>query len=152
MTSGSNNFSIGGSYGTVNRPTNINIHADSEIRLSINGSQKAKITSTGLFVGDNQVLPYDLTLPISSSYTSSIGELVRLDPGAGAFELLLPSAAGHGGLGVTMKNVTTSSNAVTFNTDGSETIDGELSGTIEASHGTVTVISDDTNWMRFPPS
>lgn len=89
----------------------------------------------------------------TADYTAVIGELVRCDPSGGGFEVTLPTAVGNDGMGITIKNVTDSTNAIALNTTSGQTIDGAASGvvTIAEARGTLTVISDDANWMLFPP-
>ena len=90
--------------------------------------------------------------PKTANYDAHIDELIRVDPSGGAFAITLPTAVGMKNRGITVKNVTTSTNAVTFNTTSSQTIDGLASGadSLAEAWGHVTFISDGANWMRFP--
>lgn len=88
----------------------------------------------------------------TGAYSADIGELVKVDPSGGGFAVTLPTAVGYANQGITIKNVTNSTNAVTFNTTGGQTMDGAASGAdqIDTAYETVTFISDGSNWMRFP--
>jgi hypothetical protein len=92
--------------------------------------------------------------PKTGNYNAGIGDLVKVDPSGGGFAITLPTASGYDNQGITIKNVTNSTNAVTFNTTSGQTIDGMASGVdqIDTAYETVTFISDGTNWMRFPPA
>lgn len=97
-----------------------------------------------------KVFDYTVTSVKTGTYNANIGDLVRVDPSGGGFTVNLPSAAGLTGLGVTIKNVTNSTNTVTIDGDGSETIDGNTTTPLNTAYGSVTVVSDGSNWMRFP--
>ncbi len=90
----------------------------------------------------------------TSGYTAAIDELVRCNTTSGGFAVTLPTAVGNDGRGITIKKVVSHANAVTINTTSSQTIDGAASGSITITDvlGTITVISDGANWMRFPPA
>lgn len=95
---------------------------------------------------------YTVTATKTSAYTAAIDELVRVDPSGGAFTVTLPTASGNTGHAITIKNVTSSTTACTVDGNGSETIDGALTYALSVAYGTVTVVSDGTNWMAFPPA
>ena len=87
-----------------------------------------------------------------AAYDAVIDDLIRVDPTAGGFAITLPTAIGVKNRGITVKNVGTSANAVTFTTTAAQTIDALGSGadSIAVAWGHVTFISDNSNWMRFP--
>ena len=78
---------------------------------------------------------------------SGVGIVHRLDPTSGAQAGTLPTAAGLAGLTVIFKNVGASTNTITINANGAETIDGAGSATITSAYGTLRLMSDGTNWM-----
>ena len=49
---------------------------------------------------------------------------------------------------IIVKNVSSSTNEIQLDADGSETIDGDLTVSITAGRGRIHLISDGTNWMR----
>ena len=73
------------------------------------------------------------------------------DSVAAAFNFTLPTAAGNIGAQIIVKDHTGNSgtNAITFNTTGGETIDGNASGvvTMTSAYSIMTFTSDGTNWM-----
>lgn len=111
------------------------------------------VTAGTLTIGTKRVDPYNVNATAKTAdYTAALGDLVRCDPSAAGFTVTLPSAASNAGRGVTIKNVTTSTNAITIDTTGSETIDDAASYSLATSRGTATFVSDGTNWMAFPPA
>jgi len=95
---------------------------------------------------------YTLTGVKVGAYNAVIQDLVRCNPTGGAFAVTLPTAVGQDGKGITIKNVTSSVNAITVNTTGGQTMDALASGadSIATAYGTITYVSDGANWMRFP--
>lgn len=83
----------------------------------------------------------------TGAYTAAWGETVRADPSGGGFTVTLPTAAGNAGRRITVKNTTSSTNAITIDADGSETIDGAADATISTANGSLTFESDGTNVM-----
>jgi hypothetical protein len=75
---------------------------------------------------------------------------VRCDPSGGAFDVDLPTAVGATGRAVTVKNVTTSTTAITVDPNGAETVDGAAGYSMTTAYGSATFISDGANWMAFP--
>lgn len=92
---------------------------------------------------------FSVTTLKTTTYTAAIDEFVQVDPTGGAFAVTLPAvASGNKGHRVAVKNVTTSTTAVTVTAAGSDTIDGAATSVISSSKGKVQVVSDGTsNWM-----
>lgn len=107
-------------------------------------------TTAITLTGGTRILPYSITAVKTATYTAAIGELVRVDPSGGAFAVNLPTAVNNDNLGITIKNVANDATAVTITPDGSETVDGQATTDLALAYGVVTVISDGTNWLRFP--
>lgn len=76
------------------------------------------------------------------------GQLIKADATAGAFTVtLLPAATAGNGYEVTVKKIDSSSNAVTLDADGSETIDGGTDISLPNQFDVVKVRSDGTAWQ-----
>jgi hypothetical protein len=80
---------------------------------------------------------------VTAAYPATYDETVPCDPTGGGFTVTLPTAVGFAGRRVVVKNVTSSTNTITIGA----TIDGVASPTIAAAYGSMTVESDDANWM-----
>lgn len=102
----------------------------------------------------SQVTPVKTT----GGYTAVDGDVIPVDPTGGAFGVTLPliSSMSPGGT-VTVRNVTTSTNAVTMTASGSDTILHGTTGTTYAlatSKGYVTFMADPNTspdrWLTFP--
>lgn len=85
----------------------------------------------------------------TGAYTTSDEEYVPVDSSGGAFTVTLASADAEDGNEITVQDVAgaAQSNNVTVATEGSETIDGGSSYTLDVNYGSVTFISDGTNWF-----
>lgn len=94
---------------------------------------------------------YNPTATKTANYTASAGELVECDPSSAGFTVTLPAAEAAGaGARVAVKNVTTSTNAITIGKTGSDTVDGSATGSISSSKGSAVYISDGvSNWMKL---
>jgi hypothetical protein len=83
----------------------------------------------------------------TANYTAAPGDLVRCDPSGGAFAVTLPTVAGDDRM-IVIKNVTTSTNAITITPDGSDTIDLAASLVMDVGLQAIILIPDGvTNWM-----
>ncbi len=75
------------------------------------------------------------------------GTIYLVDATAGAITATLPAAAtAAAGFAVTIKKVDSSTNIVTIDGDGAETIDGATTLTVTAQYAAVTVVSDGSEW------
>jgi len=84
-----------------------------------------------------------------ATFTAAFGTLYRCNPSGGGFTVNLPTAVGKAGQGITVKNTTSSTNAITLDATGAELIDGLGTYALNTAYGKVTVISDGANWMAF---
>jgi hypothetical protein len=86
----------------------------------------------------------------TANFTAAANDLVPCDPSGGAFAVTLPAAASvSAGAEIVVKNVTTSTTAITIARTGSDTIDGGTSATMSNSKGVTYWISDGvSNWMK----
>lgn len=85
----------------------------------------------------------------SSNYTATIGELVRIDPSGGTFDVTLPPAGPTPGKIVTVKNSTSDVTAVTIKCFGAQTIDGSTTANLAGAYASITVVSDGNNWLTI---
>lgn len=85
----------------------------------------------------------------TTTATAAYGETVRCDPSGAGFTVNLPTAVGRAGRDndITIKNVTTSTNAITVDGDSGETIDGSATLSMTTARQSVTLRSDGANWM-----
>ena len=83
----------------------------------------------------------------ATTYNAGYFEYVRVNPTGGAFAVNLPTAVNRKNFVICVKNVTTSTNAVTLTPNGAETIDGALTKAITAGYGSCCLISDGANWL-----
>lgn len=78
----------------------------------------------------------------TANYTAAAGALVLVDPTGGAFAVTLPAASANSGKRIAVKNVGTSTTAVTVTRAGSDTIDGATTSAMTTSRGRLILISD----------
>lgn len=79
--------------------------------------------------------------------TSQKGSLFEVDASSASVSATLPTVADAGNnFEVTIKKVDSSSNAVTVDGNGSETIDGSTTQTLSNQYDAITVVSDGTEW------
>lgn len=87
----------------------------------------------------------------TASYTITIADatkIIAVDSTTGAATITLLAAAVAGdGFEVTVKKTDSSSNAVTIDGDGSETIDGSATYAITRQYEATSIRSDGTNWL-----
>lgn len=88
-----------------------------------------------------------------SPYAASSGEVIICDTSSGAIEVDLPTASGISGETITIRKDgagDTTTNLVTLDPNGSETIDGFSTIDLFARDGfaNITLMSDGTNWIR----
>lgn len=83
----------------------------------------------------------------TSAYTATASDDVILcDDTSASFTVTLPTAVGIIGKEYTFIKINSSSNEVTIDGDGSETINGNTTTTINTQYEKLTIISDGTNW------
>ena len=92
----------------------------------------------------------NLTVASISSATTASGtvDLYLCDTSGGAFTLTLPTASGITGKVYQIKYTDSGfANALTIDGDGSETIDGSTTTTLNTQGETLKIVSDGTNWQ-----
>jgi parallel beta-helix repeat protein len=85
----------------------------------------------------------------TANYTlTQTDEVILADASSGAFTLTLPSAASVGaGQEYTIKKIDGSTNAITIDPNGTETIDGAATYSLASQWKYVTIVSDGANWV-----
>jgi len=84
----------------------------------------------------------------SSNYTVLTTDNVILsDTSGGAFTITLYTASGNAGKVVYVKKTTSDFNAITVDGNGTETIDGATTTTVDTIGETLYLVSDGTNWQ-----
>jgi hypothetical protein len=87
---------------------------------------------------------------LSGATTLLTGDSVyrhKADASAGAFSVTLPTALGNAGLEFTVKRANSGANIVTVTTSLSQSIDGASTYLLDMQWESVTVSSDNVNWM-----
>ena len=88
------------------------------------------------------------TVPKTGAYTATTGDDVILcDSSGGIFTITLYTAVGNDGRTITIKKIDSSANAVTVDGDGTETIDGALTKTLNYQYSAMKLISNGTSWF-----
>lgn len=118
------------------------------------GTAKAGVTAagTGYFTGIQTAGRFvgKRTQVILPSYTITADDyIVEVNYTSGGVTLYLPSAVGIEGQIYTIKDAggTAAANPITVTPDGSETIDGNSTGSVTADYGTLTIYSNGANWL-----
>jgi len=83
----------------------------------------------------------------TADYTAASGDDVILCDATNPFTVTLPTAVGVVGEVYHIKKIDSTINNVTIEANGSETIDGELTKTINTQWNSVQLVSDGSNWM-----
>lgn len=141
--------------GTINLPNNINSRFLIE-NLSVGSTVTAPNVNT-LTNGSNADAlhthaiggggAYNTTSTKTSLYTAVLQDLVVCDPTSSGFTVLLPTAVGQINKSIIIKNNSASTNTITVDAFGSETIDGSLTVNISIAYQSITFVSNDSNWM-----
>ena len=83
----------------------------------------------------------------TSNYTLTINDnTIKCDATAASFTVTLPKANNANGYIFNIKKVDSTTNTITIDGDGSETIDGSLTMIIVSQYDCITVHSDGTQW------
>lgn len=91
-------------------------------------------------------LPYRPTPSKTAAYRAAYYDMVLCDPSGAGFTVSLPPATDRTGAWIGVKNTTSSTNTITLDADGTETIDGVGTYAISTAYRSVTVFSDGANW------
>jgi hypothetical protein len=88
---------------------------------------------------------------VGTGYTASPGQLVLVSTQSSPATITLPSATNIVGQRVSVKDASgsASTNNITVSASNSQRIDGSSSVSISTSYGSVTVVSDGSNWWTI---
>jgi hypothetical protein len=116
------------------------INLASGMAYSVNGTMV--IDSTGAFVGtlytvQNKIAGY--------TATETKGDIIVKADLAAGFTIVLPTAVGNKAR-FTFKKIQ-AAGAIVIDGAGAETIDGALTATLNAQNESITIVSDNSNWM-----
>jgi hypothetical protein len=89
--------------------------------------------------------PMSVTSVKTATYTAAFGEVVLCNPTASGFTVNLPAAV-PGQPMIIVKNDSTSTNTITIDAAGAETIDGAATATIAASRGVTRLVPGAGTW------
>jgi hypothetical protein len=92
---------------------------------------------------------FGVTTLSADTTLSSVHHTVLVSASGAARTITLPAAGSHTGRIYKIKKIDATANTVTIDANGSETIDGATTYVISAQYGSVTVVSDGTNWFIF---
>lgn len=92
----------------------------------------------------------NVSLAVSSTHTGSTADrnkILLCDASGGAFNVNLVAAATAGtGFALIVKKTDSSANAITIDANGTETIDGATTYTLDTQYQSVLLICDGSNW------
>lgn len=92
-------------------------------------------------------IPLLNTRTVTSAYTlDSADETILANASGGAFTITLFTAVGIAGKQLRIKKIDTTTNIVTIDGDGTETIEGDTTYPLGAQNRSVILESDDANW------
>jgi hypothetical protein len=84
----------------------------------------------------------------TGAYTlTTSDDVILADASGGAFTLTLPTASGNTGKVFHLKKTDSSTNAVTVDGNGTETIDGATTFLLTGQYSEISIVSDGTNWV-----
>ena len=94
------------------------------------------------------VTPAVDTVIKTEDYTmTALNSLVLCDATSASLTITLPTAVGIAGKYYTIKKIDITTNTVTVDGNGSETIDGETTQIIQQKNVSITVVSNGINWL-----
>lgn len=121
------------------------------------GSNTTRLTGSAVSSDVQLILPDasgtlaiqgDVTASKTSAYTATTADgLILCDSSGGAFTVTLYTAVGNEGKVLRIKKTTSDVTAVTIDGNGSETIDGSTTTTINTQNEVLVIMSDGSNWQ-----
>jgi len=107
---------------------------------------KASTSGVGSFSDPNVVQVVAKT----ATYTATLADdVITVDTSGGAWTLDLPTAVGNGGKVYTIKKIEASTNALTIDPDGTETIEGDTTRKMFTLNETYKIVSNNANWVAL---
>lgn len=114
------------------------------------GNTGWRVRGSGTGGSTNGEFPDPVT--ITSNTTADIANYLYLvNAASGAVTLTLPTAVGNAGKEFVVKKIDSSTNIVTIDASGSQTIDGALTLDTATQHDAVAFQSDGANWYSTTP-
>lgn len=112
-------------------------------------------TTVNLVKFDNGTIWNSINSSTSLAVTSKVAnytlttadDVVLGDSSGGTFTLTLPTAVGNAGKTFYIKKTDSSFTAITIDGDGTETIDGSTTTTVNTQNEEITIVSDNANWQ-----
>ena len=86
---------------------------------------------------------------ITSNTTLSSHNYILANASSGNITITLPDATTCQGRGYIIKKIDSSSNTITIDGNGSQTIDGSLTQTLSTQYEVIRIISDGNNWYKW---
>lgn len=125
-------------------------NADGKLTIAADGTGTDDITLSGtVTISGGLAIAHTST---SSNYTASVDDcIIGVDTSGGAVTVTLPSAGAVAGKVFVIHDEggSAGTNNITVATEGSETIDGNSTATINSNYGSLRVYSDGTNYFTF---
>ena len=122
-------------------------------RLGVGTNGQVLTAASGQATGMEWATPSASTANLTvysetTTYTVLVtDDLILCDTSGGAFTITLPTAVGNTGKQFKIKYTDSGfANALTVDGDGTETIDGSTTTTLNTEGETLTIVSDGTNW------
>lgn len=141
-------YSISGTtltFGSAPPTGSNNIEVISGTLLSIGTPSDGTVTKAKMASGATANLTVTSK---TANYTVLTTDQVNFgDATSGAFTYTLPTAVGNSGLELFFKKTDSSTNAITLDGNGSETIDGALTIKLHTKNQFVKLVSNNSNWL-----
>ena len=92
------------------------------------------------------IVPTFSVVALSAAGNASVNQVVLCDTSGGGFTVTLPTAVGVSGKTITVKKVSSDGSALTVDTTGGQTIDGQAQQVWTTQYTSMMVVSDGANW------
>lgn len=148
------NLTVAGTYHTITNNVGYQTSsAEVSGTLTVSGSNHIQAGNRFATFTDTSTVPlaYKRNSPVlakTAAYTATqFDEVITGDATSAAFTVTLPTAVGFNGRRFTIKKKDSTANAVTVGTTSSQTIDGATTYALSTQYQTITVVSDNANWL-----
>lgn len=133
--------------GTVSIPNDLNFDSNTLFLDAANNRIAVRSATAHSALQVAGSLAAVLTALSANTTLSDVHYAVTVDASGGAKTITLPTAVGITGRMYVIKKIDSSSNAVTVDANGSQTIDGALTVDLASQYEAMTIISDGANWL-----